>query len=275
MTLRRWPKPALWFPALLNTLALITQVLCVTVRAVSERSIASFNPNVWSGGVHSPSISQRNMTTDALPTVAANASGLLLEVHRLQKNWYYVGQVNGAPVTWGYSQRTGANGNRPIVAMDSNGVVILVHTGFDNDELYYQVGKLNPKLGVNQSITWVTDFGRWDRGSGESSIAMNDNRVILGVHQSNTGSDALYNRVGQFANSSGGLPDSMALWPLRHTIREWAPSIALNHKNQPVEIHEFPPTYWSPCPVGSAMALAPYVADLQVSVLWDSGPIRS
>jgi hypothetical protein len=143
------------------------------------------------------------MTTDGLPTVAANASGLLLEVHRLQKNWYYVGQVNGATVTWGYSQRTGANGNRPSVAMDSNGIVILVHTGFDNDELYYQVGKLNPKLGVNQSITWVTDFGRWDRGSGESSIAMNDNRVILGVHQSNTGSDALYNRVGQFTNPSG------------------------------------------------------------------------
>jgi hypothetical protein len=181
-----------------------------------------------------------------MPAVAANVSGLLLEVHRSQSNgalWYHVGQVNGTTVTWGYSQRTGANGNLPSVAMDSNGTVIMVHTGFDNDNLYYQVGKLDPKLGVNQPIKWLTDFGHWDRGRGGSSIAMNDNGVIVGVHQSHTGSMTLYYRVGRLANPSGG--DYRIQWLSGDYGVRYAngssPNIALNNNNQLIEVHEVSP----------------------------------
>jgi hypothetical protein len=181
-----------------------------------------------------------------MPAIAANASGLLLEVHRSQSNgalWYHVGQVNGTTVTWGYSQRTGANGNLPTVAMDSNGTVVMVHTGFDNENFYYQVGKLDPKLGVNQSITWLTDFGYWDRGIGGSSIAMNDNGVIVGVHQSHSGSKTLYYRVGRLTNPSGG--DYRIQWlsgdyGIRYASGS-SPNIALNNNNQLVEIHNVSP----------------------------------
>jgi hypothetical protein len=134
-------------------------------------------------------------------SVATLPSGLFVEVHRSQNNlriWYHIARLIGTSVTSGESQRTPANGNQPHVAMNSSGLLIVIHSGNSLRDLYYQVGQIDPNGGVQQSITWLSDFEHWDAGR-NASTAINDDGWIVGVHEGATSSN-LYYRLGRFKN---------------------------------------------------------------------------
>jgi hypothetical protein len=161
---------------------------CFAIGSVPSRAQLKFSkPVVYDRGVD--------------PSIATLPSGLFVEVHRAFKNlriWYRIGRLNGTSVTWGESQSTPANGNYPRVAMNSSGLLIVIHSGNSNRDLYYQVGQIDPNAGVQQSITWLTDFEHWDAGV-KASIAINDDGWIVGAHEGSTSSN-LYYRVGRFKN---------------------------------------------------------------------------
>lgn len=170
------------------TLSLAVMV-CFAISSLPSRAQLKFSkPIVYDKGVE--------------PSIATLPSGLFVEVHRAFGNlriWYHIGRLNGTSVTsWGESQPTPANGNQPHVAMNSSGLLIVIHSGNSGRDLYYQVGQIDPNAGVQQSITWLTDFEHWDAGV-NASIAMNDDGWIVGVHEGSTSSN-LYYRVGRFKN---------------------------------------------------------------------------
>jgi hypothetical protein len=180
-------------------------------------------------------------------SVAVNASGLVLEFHKSQNNagiWYHFGKVEGASVTWGRSQHAGADGYWPAVAISKEGYVIAVHSNKrqkSGADLYYQVGKIDPNGDQNQSITWLTGFIHWDRGF-HASIAMNDNGVIVGVHETHGSSDSVYYRVGHLRNPAGGdytVDWDSGSWGMEYESG-WNPRIAINNHNQIVEVHRVP-----------------------------------
>ena len=124
-------------------------------------------------------------------SVAAHPSGLVLEVHRTQADeqftlWYHVGMLNGTGVTWGKSQRIPWDGSWPNVATSKEGYVIFVYSDGkfkNNSDLRYSIGTLFLDKGINQTIYWHSSDLFFDSGF-HSSIAVNDNGVILGVHES-------------------------------------------------------------------------------------------
>jgi hypothetical protein len=65
------------------------------------------------------------------------------------------------------------------------------------------VGKIDPNGDENQSIAWQTRFIHWD-GEVHTSIAINDNGLIVGVHEGNTAGTGLNYRVGHLRNPAGG-----------------------------------------------------------------------
>ena len=182
------------------------------------------------------------------PSVAAHPSGLVLEGHRTQAGntmWYRLGMLNGTSVTWGGSQRlTATSGlqNWPNVAISKEGYVIFVYSMGDFKRignLYYMVGRIDPNGGTDQSITWLTDELPIDAGF-HSSIAINDNGVILLVFESGTGGNGLYYRVGHLSNPAGG--DYTIKWDSgkygTHYDAGINPHIALNNLNEVVEVHQ-------------------------------------
>jgi hypothetical protein len=103
---------------------------------------------------------------------------------------------------------------------------------------YYRVGKVDPHGDENQSIKWITDLIHWDNGY-HTSIAINDNGFIVGVHESDGGT-GLYYRVGQLRNPAGG--DYTIAWNSGSTGVKYDeginPHIAINNHNQVVEAHQ-------------------------------------
>ena len=186
------------------------------------------------------------------PSVAVHSSGLVLDGHRSHIGnalWYRLGELNktGTGVTWGGSQRlpgVGAGGlqNWPNVAITREGYVIFVYSlgGIKIDgDLYYVVGKINPNGDTNQSITWLTDKIHFDAGF-HSSIAINENGVILLAFESGSGGNGLYYRVGHLSNPAGG--DYTIQWDSGqygvHYDDGINPHIALNNLNEVVEVHQ-------------------------------------
>jgi hypothetical protein len=182
-------------------------------------------------------------------SIALHSSGLALEFHRARYDdniWYRVGKqfrLNKNYIVWGNSQSVGMTGSWPAVALSKEGYVIEVHSdsGFKAfSQQYYRVGKIDPNGDDNQSINWKTDFIHWDGGF-HTSIAINDNGFIVGVHESNAISGTgLYYRVGQLRNPAGG--DYTIAWSSGSTGVHYDdginPHIALNNHNQVVEVHQ-------------------------------------
>lgn len=149
-------------------------------------------------------------------SVAAHPSGLVLEAHHTHAflgidNWYHLAVVNGTSVTWGGSKRLPGKGvqNWPNVAITKEGYVIFVYSLGDNKrgaELYYAIGEINPYGGTDQSITWLTNtnIGTFIDSGFHSSIAINENGVILLAFESGSGGNGLYYRVGHLGNPAGG-----------------------------------------------------------------------
>jgi hypothetical protein len=180
-------------------------------------------------------------------SLAAHASGLVLDAHQTHAIggntlWYHVGMLTGMGVTWGGSQGLPGAGEWPNIAITKEGHVIFVYsTGprKSNSDLYYTVGKIDPYGGTNQSIQWLTRSTRWDSGF-HSSIAVNKNGIIVGVHESGSGGTGLYYRIGHLTNPSGG--NYSITWDSGQNGIKYDdginPHIALNNRNEVVEVHQ-------------------------------------
>jgi hypothetical protein len=181
-------------------------------------------------------------------SIALHSSGLALEFHRQPMGdgiWYRVGKQNPQNkyyIVWGHDQRdSGAHGYWPTVALSKDGYVIEVHSDRNHrsgSQQYYRIGRIDPNGDENQSISWKTEFINWDGGF-HTSIAINDNGLIVGVHESNS-STGLYYRVGQLRNPAGG--DYTIAWSSGYTGVKYDdginPHIAINNHNQVVEVHQ-------------------------------------
>jgi len=182
------------------------------------------------------------------PALAMHPSGMVLEFHRSDNwsssVWYKVGWLQGTTVQWGPSRPALSNGYWPNVAITGDGHVLFVwSTGQSkqNSTLYYMVGKMDVPGGNAQSIQWLTNGHAFDAGH-NSSVAMNEHGVIVSVHESATGGEGLFYRVGHFANLAGG--DYNITWDSgsngRHYDDGINPHIAINNNNEVVEVHQVP-----------------------------------
>ena len=186
------------------------------------------------------------------PEVAMNASGLIVEVHESSFTGageisYKVGQINGSGVSWGKSYVVPLTFNNhggyyPAVALTKSGVVILAFQYYDGrvnpNQLYYMVGQLDPNGGSDQRILWLTTAQLYDRGN-RVSLAVNDNGLIVGVHETGSGGGGLYYRIGQLPNppKSYNVKWTSGEYGIRYTGGV-LPHIALNNQNQVVEVHQ-------------------------------------
>jgi hypothetical protein len=134
-------------------------------------------------------------------------------------------------------------GSWPNVAMTNEGYVILVYSSGaykSNSHLYYAVGRIDPYGGVDQSITWLTPQAYLFDSGFHSSIAINNNGVILEVHESGSGGKGLYYRAGHLTNPAEG--DYTITWDSGQYGIKYDdginPHIAINNNNQVVEVHQ-------------------------------------
>jgi hypothetical protein len=178
-------------------------------------------------------------------SIALHSSGLALEVHKSEYTkaiWYRVGKQSAVnEIAWSNSQSTDASGYWPAVALSREGYVIEVHSDRNDkggSQQFYRVGKIDPNGDENQTISWKTGFIPWDAGF-RTSIAINDNGLIVGVHESSS-SSGLYYRTGYLKNPAGG--DYTIAWSSGSTGVKYDdgvyPRIAINNHNQVVEVHQ-------------------------------------
>jgi hypothetical protein len=199
-----------------------------------------------------------NLYDDGMKSsIALNSSGLALEFHQSQKNdtlWYRMGKQMSHDenyIAWGNSQSFEVSGYWPAVALTKEGYVIVVWSRSPDkrgSEQFYRVGKIDPNGDENQSISWKTDLIHWDGGF-NTSIAINDNGLIVGVHETNaswggtswgTPGTGLFYRVGHFMNFAYG--DYTIAWRsgskgINYDDGE-NPHIAINDHNQVVAVHQ-------------------------------------
>jgi hypothetical protein len=180
-------------------------------------------------------------------SVAVHSSGLVVEFHK-NDLWptsplYRIGSIDGNAVSWGPARYANIfAGGWPTVALSKEGYVIYVDSSSsfrDGAELNYRIGKIDPEGDINQTIEWKTDSLHWDGGF-HSGIAINDNGVIVGVHESNsTSNNNLHYRVGHLV-TDGDYP--RIAWDSGHFgIRYDSginPRIALNNHNEVVAVHQ-------------------------------------
>lgn len=85
------------------------------------------------------------------PRVAANASGLVVEVHKSEKEdvlWYHVGHVDGTRVKWEDSHKY-TTGTHPAIALFDDGTVVEIHESENTEFLWYMTGKV-----TGNTIKW-------------------------------------------------------------------------------------------------------------------------
>jgi hypothetical protein len=181
------------------------------------------------------------------PSVALNGSNWVIETHKSPGHndndlWYRLGKLNGNIVTWGDSKRIGTVGYWPAVVLSKQGYVIEVHSDQnerDGSTMYYEAGKIDLSGDVNQSVDWRVFDNKYDAGY-RANIAINDDGVIVGVHESMGSSNRLYYRRGHLANPAGG--DFNIVWNSGHYGIGYdngaIAHIAINNKGQVVEVHQ-------------------------------------
>jgi len=180
-------------------------------------------------------------------SVAAHPSGLFIEFHQTELPgdetiYYRFGRSDGTRVVWGTSQKSGLYGYWPSVAVNKEGCLLVVVSDSkykNGSRLDYRVGKIQPYGGNDQSLTWLTEKTFWDNGF-HASVAINDEGVIAGVHETGHASTGLYYRVGHFIDPAAG---NFAIYFDSGPWGRWYddginPHIALNNLNQIVEVHQ-------------------------------------
>ena len=139
------------------------------------------------------------------PDVGINNAGYVVEVHQSQNNinelWYNTGQISAdsSSITWlleSKNPRQYDTGENPTVAINDHGIVVEIHGSENNDNLYYNVGKLNKTTG---KIQWLHK-SHYDDGD-FPSVALNQDNSVVEVH---SGSDLdLWYNVGVVDTATG------------------------------------------------------------------------
>ena len=106
----------------------------------------------------------------------------------------------GRPVGGTIDLFTNLRAYRPSAAITKGGQVIIVWSTCAAGEQAKvccgtEVGQVDPNGGANQRILRPTLPDTWDAGF-NSSIAVNDNGLVVGVHESGTNGTGLYYRIG-------------------------------------------------------------------------------
>jgi GH18 family chitinase len=193
-------------------------------------------------------------TTGFFPSVAINNDGIVVEVHEGEDNHdlsYRVGKVSVAnpEIQWLHIGDRYTTGFNPSVAINNSGIVVEIHSGEDNHDLSYRVGKVsvaNPKIDWEPSDN--NGNNNYDHGI-NVSVAINDDGIVVEVHQSeHILSITTWYHLGRI---SGGKIN----WVQNESIKSGElplarPSVACN-VNIAIQVSErpFPPMIIPPIPI--------------------------
>ena len=188
-----------------------------------------------------------NFSAGRQTVVATHTSGLILEFHKSDTDelGYQVGQQLGPKITWGERQSIVKNRYWPGATLTKEGYVILVYSNTPSDNgsaLFYRVGKIDPQGGVNQTIQWLNNGEIfWDYGF-HPSVDVNDDGVIVGVHEAAGDSINIHYRIGHLTERDGSF--NLIAWDSGNggVHYDWGinPKISINNKNEVVAVHQVP-----------------------------------
>jgi hypothetical protein len=190
--------------------------------------VGQLNDTEWSYG------GSTHYDDGTTPGVALNASGTVVEVHQSNGGssnlWCHVGPVNTSSktISFGKSQQYD-KGTTPTVALNDHGVVVEMHqSNGASTSLWYNVGQ------VNTSKKEI-DFGKpWEYVNGVTpTVALNNNGLVVEVHQSNGPSFNLWYSVGQVntSNKTISFGESQPYDVGTH------PAITLSDDGRVIEVH--------------------------------------
>lgn len=160
------------------------------------------------------------------------ARGTVVEVHQSEGGdtlWYHVGSLTGGLVRFGGSHQYD-DGITPAVAVNAAGVVVEVHEtqSIFSSGMYYHVGQVDA---ASQSIQFGGSH-EYDSGN-VPAVALNDQNVVVEVHESNGLSSKLWYHVGRADPGN-----KTVAWGGSHDYDTGsAPSVALSNQNVVVEVH--------------------------------------
>ncbi len=134
------------------------------------------------------------------------------------------------PINWGDGCHYGS-GITPSVAMNDQGEIVEVHCDScdDTDLMWHRVGV----RGDGNTIEWGESVS-YDTGKGPR-IALNNNGVIVEVHQYDNNVCDLYYRVGTIGDAK---TKSIAWGPSQYYDSGTTPDIAINDFQAIVEVHQ-------------------------------------
>ena len=228
-----------------KTKTLFCSTLCALALGVCSHGVAKITDA--SALTCAPQFGPAQEYANGDQTTVAQRAGLFIEFHQSEiigndTLYYRFGRIGETGIVWGATKNSGVSGSWPTVAIDKDGYVLLVIADAPSKNgsmLKYRVGKIDLNGELNQSLLWaMPDLLHWDAGY-RASIALNDNGVVVGVHEAGSLGVGLYYRVGSFNPGSGD-------YTVRWGEPEWGlwyddgfnPRIALNNKNELVEVHQ-------------------------------------
>jgi hypothetical protein len=174
--------------------------------------------------------------------------GLILEFHQSEKSnnglWYHVGRAyklssGKQAVVWSDSHPLDYSGNWPNATVTREGYVILVYSENGNKTLRYSIGKINPAGSDGQTIDWKLTEQIFDSGF-HPSISVNSSGKFVEVHESGSGGKGIYYRIGHLQDPASGQYNIVWDTGVKGTSYDDGinPHIALNDKNQIIEVHQ-------------------------------------
>lgn len=183
---------------------------------------------LWSGS------SATRFDGGADPAVSANVNDLVVSVHRNNSTYYYnAGTISDSTITWWQTKGTkfDTGNNDPCVALNEDGFVVSLHRSNDT-KLYYNAGVLDPE---NRTIIWWNSGhgAQYDTGKGDPAVAMNNDGVILSVHEDN----GLKYNVGSIDGQNKRLTWANNGHSIQYSQYGYNPVIALNDRNEVMALY--------------------------------------
>jgi hypothetical protein len=167
------------------------------------------------------------------PSVAVNAVGVVLEVHKNEAGfalYYRVGQVNASSIDWSPSTQYDS-GVTPSVALSMSGVIVEVHKNEAGYTLYMSIGTTTGSGPISLGPAKAYDHGI------TPSVAVNDLGVIFEVHKTQSPfSNSLYYVVGKINLASREVDWARGVAYATGSF----PRVALNAHNVVVAVHQAP-----------------------------------
>ena len=175
------------------------------------------------------------------PSIALNDNNTVVEVHRSGSNsslYYSIGTLSGEEITFGNSVNYDT-GIRPVVSINNDDSIVEIHKSASNDGLWIHTGSVvtisNSIFGFSYS-TRLIDWGpsRSLNNSGVyPSIALNDNNLVMEVHQSQHSDDIWY-RVGNADFNSENIDwwSTAKCLTCNGSVSGENPQVSLNNNNE-------------------------------------------